>query len=560
MGRVRSALATAAAALMAAAALPAAAAPLQALSAHDLTLYAAAFDAAERGDAAAADAAVAQVSDACLAGKVRYVEMTHDRSRGPTYEQLSNWLKTFGDMPGASLVYEMALKLKPADALPPAPVATLVGASDGSFHMAPAAQSKPAREAYFNGDVPRALQIARSSGDAWIAGLAAYRLGQYGDAMISFERLAANPSEDDPTRAAGGVWAAKAAVAAGHGDRAEALLKIAAAAHPGGFYGMIARRKLELTDDPMGRAIDAALDGSPPAAAPVAAAAPAGETALDRLVRTEPHARRAVALMQLGRGSDASAELRAGVTEARDDDTRGLWMNLMFELGPERQSGEVALHPVVAMSLTGSQAAYPTPALSPTHGFTIDKALVYAVVWQESRFNSMAVSPVGAVGMMQLMPTSAASVAGDPTLKSDPITLFDVGKNLELGQAYITWLEENAGGYDLLRTIAAYNGGPTTLAKTEALVGPDADSLLVIESVPYAETRAYVKKVAAAYWTYRRQFGAATRTLDAAASGQARVDVRLDSPAPASAPASVQDPQSATAARQALEILLHHDS
>jgi soluble lytic murein transglycosylase-like protein len=189
------------------------------------------------------------------------------------------------------------------------------------------------------------------------------------------------------------------------------------------------------------------------------------------------------------------------------------------------------------------------------------------VVWQESRFNSLAVSPVGAVGMMQLMPTSAASVANDPTLKSDPITLFDVGKNLALGQAYITWIEENAGGYDLLRTIAAYNGGPTTLAKTEALVGPGADSLLVIESVPFAETRAYVKKVAAAYWTYRRQFGAATRTLDAAASDLARVDVRLDTPAPGLASASpavpgsisgtVQNSQAAsTTARDALEILL----
>jgi hypothetical protein len=184
--------------------------------------------------------------------------------------------------------------------------------------------------------------------------------------------------------------------------------------------------------------------------------------------------------------------------------------------------------------------------------------------------------------MMQLMPSSAASVAGDPTLKSDPITLFDIGKNLDLGQTYITWLEENAGGYDLLRTIAAYNGGPTTLAKTEALVGPDADSLLVIESVPFAETRAYVKKVAAAYWTYRRQFGGATRTLDAAASGLSRVDVRLDGPAtaaasasaPLSAPAAapvtatvplhaagqVQDTQAASTARQGLEILLHHTS
>jgi hypothetical protein len=554
MGRVRSALAAATAALMAGTALPAVAAPLAALSAHDLSLYAQAFDAADRGDVAAAEAAVAQVSDTCLAGKVRYEEMTHDRSRGPTYEQLSNWLKMFGDMPGASLVYEMALKMRPADAPPPAPVATLVGAGDGAFHVAPAAQSRPAREAYFDGDVPRALQLARASGDAWIAGLAAYRLGQYGEAMTSFERLAANPAEDDATRAAGGVWAAKAAVAAGLADRAEPLLKIAAAAHPGGFYGMIAKRKLELAADPLGAIIDSAVKGAPPPAA--APGAQPGETALDQLVRTDPHARRAVALMQLGRASDAGAELRAGVSEAHDDGTRGLWMNLMFELGPGHPTGEVALHPVVAMSPTAGAAAYPVPQLAPAGGFTIDRALVYAVVWQESRFNSLAVSPVGAVGMMQLMPASAASVASDPTLKSDPITLFDVGKNLALGQAYITWLEQNSGGYDLLRTIAAYNGGPTTLAKTEALVGPDADSLLVIESVPFAETRAYVKKVAAAYWTYRRQFGAATRTLDAAATGLQRVDVRLDTPAPAPVSAPVQNAQAASEARDALEILL----
>jgi hypothetical protein len=111
-----------------------------------------------------------------------------------------------------------------------------------------------------------------------------------------------------------------------------------------------------------------------------------------------------------------------------------------------------------------------------------------------------------------------------------------------------------------LRTIAAYNGGPTTLAKTEALVGPGADSLLVIESVPFAETRAYVKKVAAAYWTYRRQFGAATHTLDAAATDLARIDVRLDTPTPPPAspsPGSVQNTQAAsTTARDALEILL----
>jgi hypothetical protein len=115
----------------------------------------------------------------------------------------------------------------------------------------------------------------------------------------------------------------------------------------------------------------------------------------------------------------------------------------------------------------------------------------------------------------------------------------------------VRWLENNCGHYDLLRTIAAYNGGPTTLARTESLLGPNADSLLVIESVPYAETRAYVKKVMAAYWTYRRQFGAVSKTLDAAASDLPTIDARLDGSAPS------QNPQTPAApARQPLEILL----
>jgi hypothetical protein len=79
--------------------------------------------------------------------------------------------------------------------------------------------------------------------------------------------------------------------------------------------------------------------------------------------------------------------------------------------------------------------------------------------------------------------------------------------------------------------------------------------------VPFAETRAYVKKVTAAYWTYRRQFGAPARTLDAVASDLQRIDVRLDTPAPVAQPsAPVQDTQAASTARDALEILLHRAS
>ncbi len=551
MGARRLTIGAAAIALLGVAALPAQAASPAALDAHDVALYAAALQAAERGDAATAEQAIAQVEDHCLVGKVQYLEITHAKARAQNYDELNRWLTSFADLPGASLVYELALKLKPANAKLPTPATTAALAPDNELRLPPSRELHAAREAYFDGNIRQALDIARRGGDVWIAGLAAYRLGQYGDALISFERLAANPAEDDAVRAAGGVWAARAAVQAGMPDHVTPLLKIAAAA-PDTFYGMIAKRKLELADDPLGRLIDASNNGAASAAPPVA-----GETALDHLVRTDPRAHRAIALMQLAHQVDAGAELRTGFAEATDDDTRGLWLNLMFELNPNRpQTGEIVLHS--AASAAGAATAYPTPALQPAGGFTIDKSLVYAIVWQESRFNSLAVSPVGAVGLMQLMPPSAASMAGDPTLQSEPIHLFDTGQNLQLGQAYIRWLENNAGHYDLLRTVAAYNGGPSTLARTESALGPGADSLMVIESFPFSESRAYVKKVVAAYWCYRRQFGAPTRTLDAVAQDLPTIDARLDDAAPASASAPVQNAQSSTAAGQTLEILFHH--
>ncbi|HZZ89410.1 MAG TPA: lytic transglycosylase domain-containing protein [Caulobacteraceae bacterium] len=555
MGATGRTISAAAATLIGLAALPATAAPLTALTAHDIALYSSAFQAAERGDNAGADRAVAQVGDPCLVGKVKFVEITHDKQA--SYDELNRWMKSFADLPGASLVYELALRMRPAEAPLPTPTSTAATVS-ADFSLPPAKENHAAREAYFDGDLNGALGLARSSGDAWIAGLSAYRLGMYGDALISFERLAANPAEDDAIRAAGGFWAARAAAMAGEPDHVTPLLKIAAAA-PDTFYGMIAKRKLELTDDPLGRMIDAVDHGAPAVTLGYAVKAP-GENPLERLARIDPRAHRAVALAQLGRATDAGAEMRAGFADAQDDEARGQWMSLMFELNPNRsQSGETVLRSASAIS-TGR--SYPTPPLQPAGGFTIDKSLVYAIAWQESRFNGSAVSRVGAAGLMQLMPTSAASVAADiadPTQPAQPIHLFDTGQNLQLGQAYVRWLENNCGHYDLLRTIAAYNGGPTTLARTENMLGPGADSLLVIESVPFFETRAYVKKVMAAYWSYRRQFGSPTRTLDAVASDLQRIDVRLDDQGAAQPLPStpIQDTQASSPASQALEILLH---
>ena len=159
MGARRLTIGAAAALLFGVAALPSQAASLTALDAHDVALYAAAFRAAEQGDKVAADQAVAQVSDPCLAGKVQYLEITHGKARTESYDELNRWLTSFADLPGANLVYELALKLKPADAKLPTPASTAASAPDSDLRLPPAREVHAAREAYFDGDVRQALEI-----------------------------------------------------------------------------------------------------------------------------------------------------------------------------------------------------------------------------------------------------------------------------------------------------------------------------------------------------------------------------------------------------------------
>lgn len=502
------------------------AASLEALSATDAQLYSNAFQAAERGDFAAADDSLSHVSDPCLVGKVQYLKLTHPAvTKNVSYDQLVGWLKSFKDMPGADKIYALALRLRPAGEEPPPPETAL--ASDiGADRLRTAPQYRPAREAYFNGDVSRALTLATRSGDAWIAGLASYRLEDFQGAMGFFESLARNGSENDWVRAGGAYWAARAADALNLTDHAQADLRIAASL-PDTFYGMIANRRLQLTADPMGGLIQTALANTGPnvAMAPIKINASGLDApSVMRLVQTDPRARRAIALMQIGRAQDAGLELRNGMAAASSEDERSAWATLAYALNPNRPTGTAVQ--VMAPSIHG--VVYPTPAIAPEGGFLVNKGLVYAVIWQESRFNPMAVSPVGAMGMMQVMPAAAASVTGDDSYKRDLMPLFDGPTNVRIGQQYLAYLTAHASGGDILRAVASYNGGPGMVARTETLLGPNVDSLLFMESMPYYETRAYVQKVMAAYWAYQRQFGGKTVTLDAAASNMQFIDAKLD--------------------------------
>lgn len=126
----------------------------------------------------------------------------------------------------------------------------------------------------------------------------------------------------------------------------------------------------------------------------------------------------------------------------------------------------------------------------------VPPTLLAAVAKQESRFSASVRSPVGAIGLLQLMPATAAELAGGSI---DEKTLENPARNAELGARYLRQLLDQGQGNPLL-AVASYNAGPGAVA---AWVSPrlQAEPELWVEAIPYPETRLYVKKVLGNVWS-----------------------------------------------------------
>jgi soluble lytic murein transglycosylase len=165
-------------------------------------------------------------------------------------------------------------------------------------------------------------------------------------------------------------------------------------------------------------------------------------------------------------------------------------------------------------------AYFPLPQWKPKDGFKVDKALIFALMRQESGFNPTAKSYAGAKGLMQLMPGTASFVAQDRRFGWSE-KLYEPETNMKLGQHYINMLlEEKSVGGDIFRLTAAWNGGPGNLNKWQRDVKHNDDPLLFIESIPSRETRDFIEKVLTNFWIYRDEMGQQAPTLDAIASGE----------------------------------------
>ncbi|MDX2346629.1 MAG: transglycosylase SLT domain-containing protein [Legionella sp.] len=136
--------------------------------------------------------------------------------------------------------------------------------------------------------------------------------------------------------------------------------------------------------------------------------------------------------------------------------------------------------------------------------YDIPEALIYAVIRQESAFRQDVISPVGAHGLMQIMPKTAQHIARKKHIPyKNTKALFIPDKNIELGTAYLNHLATRFQ-YNPLLMVAAYNAGPHQVnrwIKTHPLETEEID--IWIETLPWGETRNYLKSVMAFYAVYQ---------------------------------------------------------
>ena len=542
------------------------------LSDNDIERYREIFAVQEKGHWKTADKLIGKLENRVLMGHVlaqRYLHPTKYRSK---YKELKDWMAEYADHPDAQRIYKLALRRRPKSwKYPTKPV---LGSGTGITAYSTKKQLYPPRKkmskaqrrkqsALYNRikgtlrggwtlaakrliqspevkklfdaytyDRARAALGARYfrdgrdewalkwAGDAaqrsgkylpeahWSAGLAAWRLGKLDDAGQHFSAVAKSPNSSPWMISAGAFWAARSHLM--NGDAAEVNRQLGlAAAYPRTFYGLLAQRILGL--EPSFRWTLPPLE----------------ESAVKSLSETSA-GRRSLALVEVGQEVRAERDLRLLATRSTIPLARGI-MALASRAG--MASLAVRLNNALFPQGGGFDgAAYPIPRWVPDKGFRVDRALIFALIRQESQFNPNAKSWAGARGLMQLMPRTASFVARDRRLHSSKRSeLFVPSYNLELGQKYIEMLldEDHVGG-DLFLLAIAWNGGPGNLSKWQRQNQKTKDTLLFIESIPSRETRIFVERVLTNLWIYRDRMGQPTPSLDAIAAGERPVYIPLD--------------------------------
>ena len=291
----------------------------------------------------------------------------------------------------------------------------------------------------------------------WLAGLEKWQRGDFAGAALSFARDAEHAENDPWDKSKAAFWVARAYLRAKQPDKVSPWLK-QAAKFPLTFYGQLAARALGVEPQ-----VD--WDGTKFTKAHA-----------QQLLDTRS-GKRALALLQVGQPFAAEKEFLLLKSKARDAVDESLLA-----------ISQIANLPTLALKMGATQrlytnsvipaALYPVPRWAPEEGFTIDRALIYAVMRQESGFNPNAVSGVGAIGLMQIMPDTGKRLGYEPRELRDPQT------SMSAGQKYLgTLMGLGMVDDDVLLTAVAYNAGPGSLLKWKKASKAGDDALMFLETL-----------------------------------------------------------------------------
>ncbi|WP_247118746.1 lytic transglycosylase domain-containing protein [Kordiimonas marina] len=543
------------------------------LSEHDIKLYRKIFEVQEKAKWHEADRLIRKLHDKILMGHVEFQRLMHPTGYRARYSELAAWMKHYADLPGAWQVYNLARKRqghahaprRPTDTRypgvtgqsapqkPPLPHRSVLETRAVSRFFANVRyyvrKGQPERaekrfwamnargllvpyekaEAlerisasyYYDDNDDKALILGTlganyareiEPGNDWIAGLASWREGDLKKAYTHFNYVSVSERAGDWLTAAGHFWAARTALRLGHPAQSDQHLQ-EACTYVETFYGLIACRQLGIKPD---------IDWTVPELT---------RDAADRLIK-HPAVRRAIALTEIGRDDIADEELRLlwgreGTSVQDDLLALAAYLNLpaiQIRLGRAGGTGKPS----------STAVRYPLPDWEPAGGFTVDRALIFAMVKKESDFRIRARSHAGAGGLMQVMPATARYISrghANRLLRRNRHRLYEPEFNMALGQNYIEYLlDADYVEGNLFMALAAYNGGPGSLMSWRKEVTYGQDPLLFIESIGFYETRSYVEKVMANLWLYRMRLGQETPSLDAVASGAWPTLEQMDTP------------------------------
>jgi soluble lytic murein transglycosylase-like protein len=553
------------------------------LSVSDATHYRHIFALQQSKQWEEADREAAQLGDQLLLGTVlgqRYRNSAYHAN----YGELVHWLERYADQPDAKTIYALALQRRPHGTIaPPKPVTSSVldhhGDDESDIEprpvdllskrdrsaLAPAAVRRAAAlgqeirglapkephraelmlagpeakqiidpavrdqlraviaEGYLAlGDPQQALTMsATNETDAyapvanWNAGLAAWRLGRLDEARTRFQAVARSAGQTAWTKSAAAFWSARVELRAHRPENYSYWLRIAAE-NARTFYGLLARRLLGIDHN---LSFDADRF-----------------TEFDaQLVRGSEAGRRILALVAIDQRELAAAELSQLAAHGSPSLLQSL-AALADRANLPAASLELAAMLANSDGRSHDLALYPVPRWEPLGGFTIDRALIFALMRQESQFLPKARNQSGATGLMQLMPATARSMAertGVPlqsNRKAERAVLSDPETNLLLAQEYVELLlkDSHIKG-NLILFAAAYNHGPTAVARwQDSRPEYRDDPLLFLESLPWVESRVFTQRVLTNYWIYRLRLNQPTMDLDALAAGHWPTYIAMD--------------------------------